>query len=87
MDIEIKNYNNSKDYPDQYLTKLSKVDGIQTVIILNNQSTFHFIIKLDIFNKLKESSTFSFNNRYSVNIFHSIIPDTKAAGVFIVREP
>ena len=87
MDIEIKNYNNFKDYPNQYLTELSKVNNIQTVIILNNQSTFHSITKLDIFNKLKESSIFFFNNRYSVNIFYSIIPDTRAAGVFIAKKP
>ena len=48
---------------------------------------FHFITKSDIFNELKESSAFSFNNRYLVNIFYSIIPDTRAAGVFIVGEP
>ena len=45
---------------------------------------FHSITKLDIFNKLKESSVFSFNNRYSVNIFHSIILDTGAAEVSII---
>ena len=48
---------------------------------------FYFITKLDIFNKLKESSIFSFNNRYLVNIFYSIIPDTRAAGVSIAGEP
>ena len=48
---------------------------------------FYFITKLNIFNKLKESSIFSFNNRYLVNIFYSIIPNTKAAGVFIVKKP
>jgi hypothetical protein len=47
---------------------------------------FHFIIKLDIFNKLKESSIFSFNDRYLANIFYNIILDTKATGVFIVKE-
>jgi hypothetical protein len=45
------------------------------------------IIRLDIFNKLKESSAFSFNNRYLVNIFYSIILDTRAIGVSIVGEP
>ena len=45
------------------------------------------IIKLDIFNKLKESSAFSFNNRYLVNIFYSIILDIGAAGVSIAGEP
>ena len=45
---------------------------------------FYFIIKLNIFNKLKESSAFSFNNRYLVNVFYSIILDTRAAGVSTV---
>ena len=44
------------------------------------------IIKLDIFNKPKESSIFSFNNRYSVNIFYGIMPDIKAIRVFITGE-
>ena len=44
------------------------------------------IIKLDIFNELKENSIFSFNNRYSVNVFYSIMPDTKAVGVSIAGE-
>jgi len=47
----------------------------------------YLVIKLDIFNKLKESSIFSFNNRYLVNIFYSIILDTRAIGVSIVGEP
>ena len=48
---------------------------------------FYFIIKLNIFNKLKESSAFSFNNKYLVNIFYGIIPDIKATGVSITGEP
>jgi len=77
-----------KDYlPNQYFTKYSEVDSIQTITVLNNQSTLHSIIKLDIFNKLKESSVFSFNDKYSANVFYSIIPDTKAAEVFIVGKP
>ena len=87
MDIEIKDYNNFTNYPNQYFTELSKVDSIQTIIILSNQSIFYFITKLDIFNKLKESFVFFFNNRYSVNVFYSIIPDTRAAEVFTVKEP
>jgi hypothetical protein len=47
---------------------------------------FYFIIKLDIFNKLKESSVFSFNNKYLANVFYSIIPDTRAIRVSIVGE-
>jgi hypothetical protein len=85
--MEIEDYNNPTNYSNQYLTEFSEVDSIQTVIILNNQFMFHFITKLDIFNKLKESSVFSFNNKYSVNIFYGIILDTRAAGVFIAGEP
>ena len=40
-----------------------------------------------MFNKLKESSVFSFNNRYLVNIFYGIMPDIKAIGVSIVGKP
>ena len=80
-DMEIEDYDNPADYPDQYLTELGEVDGIQTVAILNDQSTFHFITKSDIFNEPKESSVFSFNDRYSANVFHGIMPDTGAAGV------
>jgi hypothetical protein len=48
---------------------------------------FHFITKLDVFNELKESSVFSFNNRYSANVFYGIILDTRATGVSTVGEP
>ncbi len=45
------------------------------------------IIKLDIFNELKESFIFSFNDKYLANIFYSIMPDTKATGVSTAGEP
>jgi hypothetical protein len=48
---------------------------------------FYSIIKLDVFNKLKESSTFSFNNKYLANIFYNIILDIKATGVSTAEEP
>jgi hypothetical protein len=47
---------------------------------------FYFIIKLNIFNKPKESFIFSFNNKYLVNVFYSIILDIRVTGVFIVEE-
>jgi hypothetical protein len=85
--MEIEDYNNPNNYPNQYLTELSEVNSIQTITILNNQFTFYFIIKLDVFNKPKESSAFSFNNRYLANVFYSIMPDTRAAKVSTVKEP
>ena len=48
---------------------------------------FYSITKSDIFNKPKKSSVFSFNNRYLVNVFYSIMPDTGAVEVFTVKEP
>jgi hypothetical protein len=86
MDIEIKDYNNSTNYPNQYLIEFGEVNSIQTIIILNNQFTFHLIIKLNVFNKLKESSIFSFNNKYLMNIFYGIMLDTKAAGVSTAKK-
>jgi len=82
MDMEIEDYS-----PDQYFTEYGEVDGIQTVTVLNDQFTLYAITKSDIFNELKESSAFSFDDRYSVNIFYGIMPDTGAAGVSTVGEP
>jgi len=48
---------------------------------------FYAIMKLDIFNKPKESSVFFFNDRYSANIFYGIMPDTGTTGVFIAGKP
>ena len=48
---------------------------------------FYSIIKLNVFNELKESSIFSFNNKYLANIFYGIMLDTRAAEVFIVEKP
>ena len=48
---------------------------------------FYFVIKLDIFNKPKDSSALSFNDRYLVNVFYNIMPNIKALGVSTVEEP
>jgi len=45
------------------------------------------VIKLNIFNKLKESFTFFFDDKYLVNIFYGIILNIKAVGVSIAGEP
>ena len=82
MDMEIENYS-----PNQYFTKYSEVDGTQTVAVLNDQSTLHSITKSDIFNEPKESSAFSFDDRYSANVFYGIMLDIGAAGVSTVGEP
>jgi len=48
---------------------------------------FYAIIKLDIFNEPKESSMFSFNNRYLANVFYGIMLDTGVIRVSIAGEP
>ena len=82
MDIEIEDY-----LPNQYFIEYSEVDSTQTIAVLNDQSTLYFITKLDIFNKLKESSAFFFNNRYLANVFHGIMLDIGVARVFTAGEP
>ena len=58
----------------QYCTKYKEVNGNQTVTILNNQSVFHAITGLDMFNiiaiPLKEQNeVYTFKDRYSEKIF------------------
>ena len=48
---------------------------------------FYFITKSNNFNELKESFIFSFNNRYSVNIFYGIMPDIRAAEISTAEKP
>src|SRR5271168_3747384 len=43
-------------------------------------------MKSDIFNEPKESSAFSFDDRYSANVFCGIMPDTGAADVSTAGE-
>jgi hypothetical protein len=81
IDMEIEDYSS-----DQYFTEFGEVDGTQTVTILNDQSLFHSVTKSDIFNEPKKSSTFSFDDRYSANVFHGIMPDTGAAEVSTAGE-
>jgi hypothetical protein len=54
---------------DQFFIKYGKVDKIQTVSILNDQSIFYTIIKIDIFNESADNLVFIFDNRYSASIF------------------
>jgi len=69
---------------ETYLTELGEIDGVQTVAILNDQSTLHAVTGKDPFNEPaepNETSAFTFDDRYSSNIFQGIMPDSGAAGV------
>ena len=57
------------------------IDGFNAVAILNDQSTSHIFTKFDIFNDAVETTTFTFEDRYSENVFQGIMPDSGAAGV------
>ena len=54
---------------DQFFTKFGPIDGAQTVAVLNNQSVFHAVTKVDIFNELTEDSVYPYEGRYSATIF------------------
>jgi hypothetical protein len=86
MSIDMEEYT---DTPyDNYLTELGEINGIQTVSILNDQSAYHAFTRNDIFKlpmdkqtPVPDSSTFTFDNRYSSYEFHGIMPDSGAAGI------
>ena len=76
--------------PENYLTELGEINGIRTVAILNDQSTLHAIIRKDLFNEPADpikTSAFTFDNRYSSDIFQGIMPDSGAAGVSTAGNP
>ena len=64
--IEIKIENEDHDH---FFTEYGKINGSQIVSVFNDQSVFHAITKVDIFNKLNESLVFTFDDRYSAGIF------------------
>jgi hypothetical protein len=80
-----------------YLTELGEVDGLQTVSILNDQSAYHVFTKDNIFEQQKQvqqqqvdeqiTDVFTFDSRYSSDIFQGIMPDTGASGVSSAGEP
>jgi hypothetical protein len=82
MQIEIENKN-----VDQFFTEYEKVNRIQTVSTLNDQSVFYIIIKINIFNEPADNLIFTFDNRYSASIFQDIILNSGAVKVLTVEEP
>jgi hypothetical protein len=76
-----------------YITKLRKIDGVQTVFILNDHSVYYTFTRDDMF-KLSSTlnpqtifSVFTFDNRYSLYEFQGIMPDSGAAGISLASEP
>src|SRR5260370_27663467 len=82
MEMEIEHEN--------YLTEFREINGIRTVAILNDQSNLHAIIRKDLFNEPADpikTSAFTFDNRYSSDIFQGIMPDSGAAGISTAGNP
>ena len=79
MNMEIK-----KEY-NTYFIEFREVNSTQTIAILNNQSTQHVVTSKDIFKillpQLLETLVFTFKDRYLLEVFQGIMPDSKAAGV------
>lgn len=86
--------NVNDDRNENFFTEFGEIDGAQTVAVLRNQSVFHAFTKADIFNqkssestfKLTKDSVFTFNDRYTSEIFQGILPDSGAAGVSTAGE-
>ena len=57
-----------EDY-DHFFTEYGEIDGAQVVSVLNDQSAFHTITKIDVFNEPIEDSVFIFEDRYSAATF------------------
>ena len=70
---------------ETYFTEFGEVNGTQTVAILNDQSAWHAVTGEDIFKasplQLLETSVFTFEDRYSSEVFQGIMSDSGAAGV------
>ena len=79
MSMEIK-----EEY-GMYFTEFREVNGTQTVAILNNQSTQYAVTGEDIFKalllQLLETLVFAFKDRYSLEAFQGIMPDSGAVGI------
>jgi hypothetical protein len=78
------------DIHKRYLTKLEKIDSIQTVAILNDQSAYHVFKKDDVFDQQVDKHTtdvFTFEGCYSSDTFQGIMPNTGASCVSSAKEP
>jgi hypothetical protein len=67
-----------------------ELDEIKTLSILRDQAARHVITKEDVFHDpapKEASSVFTFNDRYSDEVFQGIMPDSGAAGVSTAGNP
>ena len=71
---------------EQFFTKFGKIDRAQIISVLNDQSVFYTVTKIDIFDESTEDSAFSYDDRYSAATFQGIMPDSGAAGVLTAGE-
>jgi hypothetical protein len=81
--------NKNKDFYDfnNYVIELKEINRLKTIAILNNYSVFYSLTKTNIFNLPAKPLTFTFDSQYSSKTFQGIMPDNKAAGVSIIKQP
>ena len=84
--MEIKLGKKEEKIHKNYIIELREVNGPNIVVILNNYSIFHLLTKTNIFN-LKSHLTFTFNNRYLLETFQGIMPNSRAASILTAEEP
>jgi hypothetical protein len=78
------------DVHEGYVTELGEINSIQTMAILNNQSTYYAFIKNNVFKQQVNKHTtdvFTFEGCYSSNTFQGIMPNTGASNVSSAKEP
>jgi hypothetical protein len=74
-----------------FTTKLGQVDKNVIITTLNDQATYHAITKHNIFTKGQQSQDQSSTkvfllDKYSLNEFYGIMPDTGALGISLAGE-
>ena len=73
---------------NSFFTELGEVNRPQIVDILNNYAAFYSITKINQFSEATTitATAFTFTSRYSLDVFHGIMPDSGAAGILTAGE-
>ena len=72
--------------PDIFLTELGPINGIRTIIALDDCSSNHVMTREDDTSHYIVTTAFTLDGRYSSEIFQGIIPDSGTSGVSTAGE-
>ena len=84
MDTLSENEDTDDDTAQYFISSYESIHVNSTLFYLNNNSAFHVVTGIDVFNRATnnvELSDIFILNRYSNNIFQRIISDIGAAGI------